>query len=115
MYTKDLMYLRDTERDLCLESLFDTFCRKRGPATLLARIHSVHEEVFVRNEDGGCGSSSLLDGLLYGREHGLAEMLLSSLLGICASDDICAWIEVSVDVAPLGQVSSRRIPYSMAC
>lgn len=63
----------DNERDLGLNGLLDTLC---GDGR--------------RDEDGGSGSASLLDGIGDGCEDGLAQVCLSGLLGVGATDDLGA-------------------------
>jgi hypothetical protein len=44
----------------------------------------------IRDEDGSCGSASLLDTLLNVGEDGETEVLLAGLLGVGSTDDLCA-------------------------
>jgi hypothetical protein len=53
-------------------------------------------EVFsVRNEDGSSGSLSLLHGLCYVLEDGQSKVFSARLLGVCASNNLCACRPVS--------------------
>jgi len=70
----------------------------------------------IRDENGRCGGSCLLHGVGYARKDGLAEMLRAGLLGVCASDDICACVLVSMPFLRYrGYFVRGRIPYSIAC
>lgn len=59
----------------------------------------------VRDEDGGCGSASLLDTLLHVGEDGEAEVLLAGLLGVGSTDDLCACASMSMPLL----VDARRL------
>jgi hypothetical protein len=57
----------------------------------LGQIVSFDEHVaraFIRDEDGGCGSSSLFDAFFYGCENRLAQVFCTSLFWVCTPDDI---------------------------
>jgi hypothetical protein len=70
----------------------------------------------VRNEDGRCGSPSLLDSILYSRKNGLSEVLRARLAGVGAADNVCAYTFVSMALSRVIITGiSRRIPYSIAC
>ena len=66
----------DDERYLGLNGFLDAFCGE-----------------WWRDEDGGCIGSCLLHGIADAREYGLAQMLLSGLLRICAADDVRSVLE----------------------
>lgn len=82
----------DGEGDLGVEGLLDTGGSERGaiwdlllatcPCTL------VIQRVFLRNEDGGGSSAGLLDGLAHILEDGAIKMCLTSLLGVCAANNL---------------------------
>ena len=50
----------------------------------------------IRDEDGSCGSASLLDTLLNIGKDGEPEVLLAGLLGVGSTDDLCACVFVSI-------------------
>ena len=74
-------------------------------------------EVFsVRNEDGSSGSLSLLHGLCYVLEDGQSKVLSARLLGVCASNNLCACRPVSPSPSQVYVIGfDGRIPYSIAC
>jgi hypothetical protein len=81
-----------------------TVCRAKGRDTGWAR---------VRDEDGGCGRARLPDALLDIGEDGEAEVLLAGLLGVGASDDLCACASTSIAApAPALAVARRLIRVS---
>jgi len=96
--------LRHAEGDLCLESFLDALrCERRTVMLLETAVHHLTGGEFVRDENGGCCSASLLDGLFYGCEYRLAQMLRPCLLRVRAADDICAWIGESTGLLRTGR------------
>jgi hypothetical protein len=72
--------------------------------------------VCVRNENGGSSSTSLLDSVRYVRKNGFAEMFGAGFLGVCSSNDLCAYVPVSIPLLGYQDNLWRgRIPYSIAC
>lgn len=51
--------------------------------------------MYIRNEDGGSSGTGLLDGLFDARKDGLAEVSLSGLLGVCATDNIGSYAGIN--------------------
>lgn len=92
-------HIRHNQRDLSLDGLLDTG-GSDGGTVVFVRSFCVCIVVKcvarIRDEDGGCGSASLLDALLDIGEDGEAEVLLAGLLGVGSADDLCACGCVSI-------------------
>lgn len=83
----------DGEGDLGLESLLDTGSSERGAVLDFAvskgpRACRTRQQEFLRDEDGGGSSAGLLDGLAHIGEDGAIKMCLTSLLGVCAANNL---------------------------
>ena len=89
-------HLPDYQRHLGSKGLLDTLGRKRGTVQKSDAGSIERRTVCVRDEDGRGRGSSLLDGILYRRENGLAEMLSARLLGVGASDNVRACFPASI-------------------
>lgn len=82
----------DGEGDLGVEGLLDTGSSERGAifTFIVSKCPSalVIQRGFLRNEDGGGSSASLLNGLAHILEDGAIKMCLASLLGVCAANNL---------------------------
>lgn len=64
--------------------------------------------MYIRNEDGGSSSTSLLDGLFDARKDGLAEVSLSGLLGVCSTDNIGSY--AGINTVSFSPVDKKTVP-----
>jgi hypothetical protein len=70
----------------------------------------------VRDEDTRGSSSGLPDGLLNAGEDGQTKVLRASLLGVCSTNNLCAWGSCQCGSVKISAMCLYgRIPYSMAC
>lgn len=98
-------HVRHNQRDLSLDGLLNTGGGDGGTVGLSDGLEIWWAR--VRDEDGGRGRASLPDALLDIGEDGEAEVLLAGLLGVGASDDLCAC--ASTSIAALSLVAARRL------
>lgn len=98
------IHVPDNEGNFCGKSLFNALCCKWRTASMsIYACNRRQVRAFIRNEDGRCSSSGLLDGVLYRCEHRLAEMLRTCLLWVRATDDISACITCQWSSLPLSR------------
>lgn len=111
-------HLRHNQGDLGGDGLLDTSGSDRWATFMLDLEGDIKSEAGggVRNEDGGSGSLGLLHGLCDILEDGQPKVLGASLLGVCASNNLCACNRVR-PCPPQYQnnMVAGRIPYSIAC
>jgi hypothetical protein len=80
----------DDEGDLGVQGLLDTGGSQRGTGGLAGAEAVGVSWMCSRDEEGSGGGASLLDGVRDVGEDGETEVLLASLLGIRATDDLGA-------------------------
>jgi hypothetical protein len=111
-------HVRHNQRDLSLDGLLNAGGGDGGTVGLSDGVSVWVVWARVRDEDGGRGRASLPDALLDIGEDGEAEVLLAGLLGVGASDDLCACASTSIAALVAARrlfYSHGRVPYSMAC
>jgi hypothetical protein len=89
-------HVRHNQRDLSLDGLLNAGGGDGGTVGLSDSVFVCVVRARLRDEDGGRGRASLPDALLDIGEDGEAEVLLAGLLGVGASDDLCACASTSI-------------------
>lgn len=105
------------KRDLSLKSLLDTGGSDRGAMLQLEIISGSQAQRHIRDEESGSSGSSLSDTLRYVLEDGKVEMGLASLLGVCSTNNLGAYVHAMSFCFNMS-IASRRdifVPYSIAC